>query len=290
MQTQADGPQDRARHGFTNAVVRAFLASNLSVILILLAAAVGVTALMVTPREEDPQIVVPLADVYVSFPGHSAEEVEQLVATPLEKLLFEIDGVEYVYSMSRDEQAVITVRFFVGEDRERSLVKLYKRIDEHIDIVPPGVTGWVVKPVEIDDVPIVTLTLTSATSDAYVLRRVAEEMSRRLSEVENLSRAYVTGGSARTVYVYLDPDRMQAYGVSPIQIHRAIRVTNASGIVGEFAREDKSFRVEAGTAVQTPAELRELVVAVHGDRPVYLKDVCNIIDGPEEVTHYVRHG
>ncbi len=290
MQTQADGPQDRARHGFTNAVVRAFLASNLSIILVLLAAAVGVAALMVTPREEDPQIVVPLADVYVSFPGHSAEEVEQLVATPLEKLLFEIDGVKYVYSMSRDEQAIITVRFFVGEDRERSLVKLYKRIDEHIDIVPPGVTGWVVKPVEIDDVPIVTLTLTSATSDAYVLRRVAEEMSRRLSEVENLSRAYITGGLARTVYVYLDPDRMQAYGVSPIQIHRAIRVTNASGIVGEFAREDKSFRVEAGAAVQTPAELRELVVAVHGDRPVYLKDVCNIVDGPEEATHYVRHG
>ena len=141
MQTQADGPQDRARRGFTNAVVRAFLGSNLSIILVLLAAAVGVTALMVTPREEDPQIVVPLADVYVSFPGHSAAEVEQLVATPLEKLLFEIDGVEYVYSMSRDEQAIVTVRFFVGEDRERSLVKLYKRIDEHIDIVPPGVTG-----------------------------------------------------------------------------------------------------------------------------------------------------
>ncbi len=289
MHGQTDGPQNGAKHGFTNAIVRAFLESNLSIILVLLAAAVGVTALWVTPREEDPQIVVPIADVYVNFPGHSAEEVEQLVATPLEKLLFEIDGVEYVYSMSRDEQAIITVRFYVGEDRERSLVKLYKRIDEHIGVVPPGVTGWVVKPVEINDVPIVTLTLTSATSDAYALRRVAEEMSRRLSEVENLSRAYIVGGLRRTVHVYLDPDRMQAYGVSPIEVRRAIQVTNASGVVGEFAREDRDYRVEAGTAVQSSAEMRDLVVAVHGDRPVYLKDVCKIVDGPEEVVQYVRH-
>ena len=130
--------------GFTNAIVRVFLQSNLSLILLLLAVALGVTALMVTPREEDPQIIVPLADVYVDFPGHSAEEVAQLVATPLEKILYHIDGVEYVYSMSREGQAIITVRFYVGEDRERSLVKLYKRIDEHIDIVPPGVTGWVI--------------------------------------------------------------------------------------------------------------------------------------------------
>ncbi len=290
MQSVGHEPHNGAPHGFTNAIVGAFLRSNLSIILVLLAAAVGVTALLITPREEDPQIIVPLADVYVNFPGYSAEEVEQLVATPLEKLLFEIDGVEYVYSMSRDEQAIITVRFYVGEDRERSLVKLFKRIDENIDIVPPGVTGWVVKPVEIDDVPVVTLTLTSATSDAYTLRRVAEEMSRRLSEVENLSRTYIVGGLSRTVYVYLDPDRMQAFGVSPIEIERAIRVTNTSGIVGGFAREDKTFRVEAGQAVLIPEELRELVVSVHGDRPVFLKDVCNIVDGPEEITQFVRHG
>ena len=147
-------------HTFTDAIVRAFLNSSLSLILILLAVVLGLAALFITPREEDPQIVVPLADVYVNFPGHSAAEVEQLVATPLEKLLYQIDGVEYVYSMSREGQAIITVRYYVGQDRERSLVKLYKRIDENIDLVPPGVTGWVVKPVEIDDAPIVTLTLT----------------------------------------------------------------------------------------------------------------------------------
>ena len=146
-------------HNFTNRIVKIFLESNLSIILILLASLVGLAALGLTPREEDPQIVVPLADVYVNFPGHSAAEVEQLAATPLEKMLYQIDGVEYVYSMSRENQAIITVRYYVGEDRERSLVKLYKKIDENLDLVPPGVTGWVIKPVEIDDVPVVTLTL-----------------------------------------------------------------------------------------------------------------------------------
>ena len=178
--TEHAGVGSMQEHHFTNRIVKIFLESNLSLILILLATILGLAALGLTPREEDPQIVVPLADVYVNFPGHSAAEVEQLVATPLEKILYQIDGVEYVYSMSRENQAIITVRYYVGEDRERSLVKLYKKIDENLDIVPPGVTGWVVKPVEIDDVPVVTLTLASQSADDMTLRRVAEEVAQRL--------------------------------------------------------------------------------------------------------------
>ena len=170
----AGNSNDAASHGFTNAIVHRFLYSNLSVILIVLSLVVGAVALVATPREEDPQIVVPLADVLVSAPGHSAAEVEQLVATPLERLLYQIDGVEYVYSMSREGQAIITVRFFVGEDRERSLVKLFKKINENVDAVPSAVSGWVVKPVEIDDVPIVTLTLSGENADDYTLRRVGQ--------------------------------------------------------------------------------------------------------------------
>jgi len=277
-------------HGFTNKIVRTFLHSNLSLILVLLAAALGAAALFVTPREEDPQIVVPLADVYVNFPGHSAEEVEQLVATPLEKLLYHIDGVEYVYSMSRADQAIITVRFYVGEDRERSLVKLYKRIDEHVDIVPPGVTGWVVKPVEIDDVPIVTLTLTSGTADEYTLRRVGEEVTERLAAVPNVSRAYVVGGAPRVVYVYLDPERLRAYSLSPLEVARAIQVTDVTRTSGDVTRDDRVLRVEAGRAFERVEELNDLVVGVFGDRPVLLKDVATVSDGPEEITNYVRHG
>src|SRR3977135_2780175 len=125
-------------HHFTNKIVKIFLDSNLSLILILLATILGFAALRLTPREEDPQIVVPLADIYVNFPGRTAHEVEQLVATPLERILYQIDGVEYVYSMSRENQAIITVRFYVGQDRERSLVKLFKRLSENNDVIPPG--------------------------------------------------------------------------------------------------------------------------------------------------------
>jgi multidrug efflux pump subunit AcrB len=158
------------RHDILSRIVGVFLDSKLSAMLILFSLLAGGAALLVTPREEDPQIVVPLADVFVSFPGHSAAEVEQLAATPLERILYQIDGVEYVYSMARENQAIITVRFYVGQDRERSLVKLFKKINENLDVVPPGVTGWVVKPVEIDDVPILTLTL--AGTDSHTLRRL----------------------------------------------------------------------------------------------------------------------
>ena len=270
--------------------MKLFLESNLSVILILLASLLGLAALGLTPREEDPQIVVPLADVYVNFPGHSAAEVEKLVATPLEKILYQIDGVEYVYSMSHENQAIITVRYYVGEDRERSLVKLYKKIDENLDIVPPGVAGWVVKPVEIDDVPVVTLTLTSGSSDDMTLRRVAEEVTERLAGVADVSRAYVVGGRPRVVQVLMDPDRMAAHHVSPLELQRAIQAANVRQTAGDFRNMDQLVRVEAGEPFSTARQLRDLVVGVFDGQPVFLKDVASVEDGPEEVANYVRHG
>ena len=277
-------------HGFTNRIVKIFLESNLSLILILLATVVGLAALGLTPREEDPQIVVPLADVFVNFPGHSATEVEQLVTTPLEKILYQIDGVEYVYSMSRENQAVITVRYFVGEDRERSLVKLQKKLDENLDIVPPGVVGWVVKPIEIDDVPIVTLTLTSATSDGTTLRRVAEEVTQRLASMPDVSRAYVVGGQPRVVQVLMDPDRMAAHDVSPLELQRAIQSANVRRTAGEFRAVDQLIQIEAGEPFADARELQDLVVGVFDQAPVFLKDVARVEDGPDEVANYVRHG
>ncbi len=280
----------KPEHHFTNKIVQIFLDSNLSIILIIIAVAVGLVALWVTPREEDPQIVVPLADVFVQFPGRSAAEVEQLVATPLEKILYQIDGVEYVYSMSSRDQAVITVRFFVGEDRERSLVKLFKKMDESLDLAPPGVAGWLVKPVEIDDVPIVTLTLTSSRSDDMTLRRTAEELTERLAAVSNVSRAYVVGGRARSVRVLLDPERMAAYGVSPGEVRRAIAATNLRRHAGETRTNDEVIDIEIGQPFDDARQLNELVVGVFDQRPVFLKDVAAIEDGPEEVWNYVRHG
>jgi multidrug efflux pump subunit AcrB len=275
-------------HDILSGIVRIFLDSNLSVLLILFSLLAGAAALWVTPREEDPQIVVPLADIYVNFPGYSAAEVEQLAATPLEKILYQIDGVEYVYSMSQENRAIITVRFYVGQDRERSLVKLFKKLNENIDTVPPGVTGWVVKPVEIDDVPIVTLTLTG--SDGYTLRRVGEEVAQRLAALPDVSRAYVIGGEARTVRVDLDPVRLQAYSLSPLEVRRALKGANVTLPSGEFTRADTVVQVAAGLAVARPEQLGQLVVGVFKESPVFLRDVAQIRDGPAEVVSYVRHG
>lgn len=271
-------------------IVRIFLESNLSIILIVFSIIVGVAALLITPREEDPQIVVPLADIYVNFPGHSASEVEQLVSSPLERILYQIDGVEYVYSMSKENQAIITVRFYVGQDRERSLVKLFKKMDENRSQVPPGVTGWVMKPVEIDDVPVTTLTLKETDQDTHSLRRIGEEMVERLAEVPQVSRAEIIGGEPRAIRLNIDPERMRGYGISPLEIQRAIQGANVSLPAGELTLGDQVSQVTTAAAIARPEQLNELVVGVADGRPVFLKDVATIEDSSAEITSYVRHG
>ena len=281
----AHGPND-----FLSNIVRIFLESQLSIILIILSLIVGFAALWITPREEDPQIVVPLADIYVNFPGHTAAEVEQLVASPLERMLYQIDGVEYVYSMSRDDSAIITVRFYVGQDRERSLVKLFKKLNENAQAIPSGVSGWVMKPVEIDDVPVVTFAVTGADSNSFALRRIGEELVERLAVVPKVSRAFLVGGQARTISVELDPDRLLAHKLGVTEVKNAVAVSNAASPASTFGRLDKEFQVVVQPNLASAADVENLVVGVFDDRPVFLKDVANVSDGPDEVTDYVRHG
>jgi len=276
------------REGLVQRIVRAFVTGPLSLLLLLVSAAAGAVAVLATPREEEPQIVVPTADVLVSFPGASADEVEKLVATPLEKLLWQVDGVEHVYSISRRDGAVVTVRFFVGEDRERALVRLQSRIEAHRDEVPPGVTGWVVKPVEIDDVPIVTLTLWSPTAGDDVLRRVAEEMAARLDAVPDLSRTEILGGRRREVRVELDPEAIAGYGLSPLEVARALHAADAALAAGAFDRADRRFDVVAGPFVGDRRDAERLLVGAHAGRPVYLREVATVTDGPEEQGGHLR--
>ncbi|MGD8562624.1 MAG: efflux RND transporter permease subunit [Desulfarculaceae bacterium] len=271
-------------------LVRPFLKSQLSVLLIILAGCLGLVAVLVTAREEEPQIVVPLADVFVQAPGASAEEVEKLVSTPLERLLWQIDGVEHVYSISRPGQSVVTVRFYVGEDRERSLVKLHNKIMMNQDQAPPLVTGWVIKPVEIDDVPIVTLTLHSPDHNDHQLRRMAEELLARLAEVPDISRTRVVGGRPREVRVELDPKRLSGYGVTPLQVQRALRGADASLKAGRFSSLNQSYEITSDSFLSDPRQVGQLVVGLHQDRPVYLKDVARILDGPAEAQSYTRIG
>jgi multidrug efflux pump subunit AcrB len=271
-------------------IIESFLRGNLAILLIIISLLAGLVALYVTPREEEPQIVVPLADVMVMYPGGSAEEVEKLVASRLERLLFQIDGVEYVYSMSRPGMAVVTVRFFVGQDREESLIKLYNKIYQNVDRVTPGVTGWVIKPIEIDDVPIVNVAFSGEGVDDHQLYRIAEEAVAKLQHIPNSARISIHGGRKRVAYVYLDPERLAAYGLSAMEVAGAIQISNAQMESGEYEKTNEVIRVEAGPFVKDIQEVRNLLVTLHQGRPVYLRDVAEVKDGPEEVRAYSRIG
>ena len=281
---------DERPRGIIPAIVEKFLGGQLSIILIVAALVLGASAILLTPREEEPQIVVPLADIYVQFPGASVEEVEKLVATPLERLLWQIDGVEHVYSMSRRDMAVVTVRFYVGEDRERSLVKLHNKVSSHQGEAPPGVTGWVIKPIEIDDVPIVTLTLFSKRYDDHVLRRVAEEVRARLDAVKDISRTRLVGGREKEVRVELLPEEMLARGISALEVHRALAAADASLTAGGFDRDNRRIEVVSGPFIESASDVENLVVGVHQGRPVYVRDVARVSAGPEQARHYTRIG
>ena len=274
--------------GFISGIVRPFLTGTPAIILLIISLCLGVGAILVTPREEDPQIVVPLADIFVQAPGASPSEVEKLVATPLEKLLWQIDGVEYVYSISRQGMAIVTVRFFVGEDREESLVKLHNKISMNIDIAPPIVRDWVIKPVEIDDVPIVNLTLYSDRYDDHELRRIGEEVLWRLSRLPNISRTTITGGRPREIRVELFPEQMAGYNISLLQVWNVLHAADASVNAGQIDRQNRHITVSSRSFLTSVADVKNLVVGVHNDRPVYLQDMAVITDGPAEAQSYSR--
>ena len=271
-------------------LIEAFLRGNMAILLMIVSLAAGAAALIATPREEEPQIVVPLADVLIMYPGGSAEEVEKLVSSRLERMLYQIDGVEYVYSMSRPGMAIVTVRFYVGQDREKSLIKLYSKVFQNIDKTTPGITGWVIKPIEIDDVPIVNAALYSPRYDTHQLYRVAEEVVHKLQPIQNTGSITIHGGQRRVIHVYLDPERLSAYGLSPMEIAGALKISNAQAESGSFDQADQSIKVQAGPFLRDADEVKNLMVSLYQNRPVYLRDVARVTDEPEEATVYTRLG
>ena len=269
-------------------IVRKFLESNLSAVFILVSLAAGVIALVATPREEEPQIVVAAANVMVSFPGRNAGDVEQLVSTPLERMLLQIPGVEWVYSRSMPGQSIVTVRFYVGQPLEPSYVKLIRKLNENMDRTAPGAAGWVVKPIDVDDVPVVTFTLTSGSRDDYSLRRMADEIVSRLQSVNNAGLSYVVGGRPRELLIRPSAARLVSYRISALDLSRAIQASNSSVLAGTFDRNDQDVRVQAGQFIADAQDLRNLVVGAWNGRPVYLRDVAEVTDGPGEFQDYVR--
>jgi len=272
--------------GITGQIVESFLVSRLPIIFIIASLLAGAAALIATPREEEPQIVVPMIDVMINFPGASAVEVENLVTINLERKLWEIDGVEYVYSVSRPGAAVVTARFFVGEDREESLLKTHSKIMSYVDHVPPGVTGWVVKPVEIDDAPIVTFALYSDRNSDFELRRIAEEILHRIQRNPDAGRAYIVGGRKRQIRVLLSPERMAARHVSVLEMERRLKAANVNLRAGAMDVLNREIVVDAGPFIRSVEELNQIIVGVHDGRAVFLRDVADVIDGPQEPISY----
>src|SRR5579864_653957 len=273
---------------FAGRIARAFIDSKLTPLLILAALLLGALSVWQTPREEEPQIVVPMLDVFVQMPGASAEEVAQRVSTPMEKLLREVPGVEYVYSISHPGVSLLIVRFYVGTKQEDAVVRTYNKLYSNFDRVAPGVSPPVIKSRSIDDVPIMALTLWGKNYDSYRLRRIAGELEYSLKEIDDVSETQIIGGQPRTVRVVLDTERLAAYGLTPGAVVDRLQQTNTRGQVGSFARDNREFQVEAGLFFSKLDDLRAVVLGTHAGRPVYLRDVAEKLeDGPAEPDNYV---
>ena len=278
--------------GISGKIAKAFIKSKLTPLLVIAALLLGVFAVIVTPREEEPQIVVPMIDVFVSYPGASPKEVEERVTIPMEKLLWEIKGVEYVYSIVKPGSNMTIVRFYVGEKMEDSLVKLYNKLMSNYDIIPPGVSQPMVKPKSIDDVPILSLTLWSKQPQytGYELRRIATGLSGELKKDANVSEFSIIGGQRRQIRVTIDPQRLRAYRLSPFQIMDRLEKANVVIPSGAFPAGNRETIVETGRFLNNAQDVGNLVVHVFNGRPVYLKDVAQIADRPEEAANYVFMG
>jgi multidrug efflux pump subunit AcrB len=275
------------RLGFAGRVARAFIDSKLTQLVIVGSLLLGLFAVLATPREEEPQIVVPFADVFVEMPGAGVKEVEERISIPLEKKLKEIPGVEYVYSISQPGASVAIVRFFVGEDQERSMVKLHDKLSSNFDLIPPGAGQPLVKPRSIDDVPILGLTLWSERADPFTLRRIAAQLDDAVKAVPDVSETRLIGGLRRQFRVTLDRDRLAGFGVTPGSVLAALGEANRELRVGSFARGNREYLVDAGVFVASAQDLGRLVIGVSRGRPVYLTDVASVDDGPEEPREYV---
>ncbi|MHB1188098.1 efflux RND transporter permease subunit [Thiobacillus sp.] len=280
--------------GLSGRIARFFLTSQLTPLIALIAALLGLFAILVTPREEEPQINVTMANVFIPFPGASAKDVEALVATPAEQVLSQIAGIEHIYSVSKPGMAVLTVQYLVGQDRTQALVRLYDTIQANRDWVSPelGVGEPIIKPLGIDDVPIVTVTLWTRdeTRGAYELEQVAHTAEIELKRIAGTREVTTIGGPGRAVRVLMDPDRMAAFGVSAQDVRDALQVSNAAQPSGTLVSNNLEILVQTGTFLTGADDVKQLVVGVAQGRPVYMNDIARVVSGPDQPARYVWHG
>jgi len=278
------------RPGLSGRIAAIFIDSKLTPLIMVGVLVLGLFAVIGTPREEEPQIVVPMADVWLPFPGASAKVVEEQLTKPFERKISEIKGVEYVYSISRPGGALIIVRFYVGQPMEQSLVDLYDKLMSNQDLLPPGAEPFFVKPKDVNDVPIVTLTLSSWRYGEFELHRLAEQVLEESKKVSGTSAGFIVGGRPRELRIQIDPTRLKAYGLTPLQVANVVRGENRALSTGRFDSRNQSLLVETGRFIRSREDLESLVVGVSEQRPVYLRQVAGVTDGPAEATSYVWFG
>jgi multidrug efflux pump subunit AcrB len=278
-----------ARLGASGRIAQAFLDSKLTPLLVLASLLLGTLAVLATPREEEPQIIVPMIDVMAAWPGATAAEVERLVTTPLERSIREIPGVEYVYSTSHPSGALLVVRFYVNWDPERALINVRDKTATVSAALPAGASLVSVIPRSIDDVPILAVTFSSKSHDPMALRRMAAEVEERVRQIPEVAATTLIGGLRREVRVALDPERLASRGLAPAAVFEAIRRSAAALPAGGVGARGSETLVESGEFLRSAEELAAIVLAAPGGRPVHLRDVADISDGAEEPETYVLH-
>jgi multidrug efflux pump subunit AcrB len=278
------------KRGLAGKIAHAFIDSRLTPLVIAASLLLGLFSILQTPREEEPQIVVPMLDVYVGMPGASAQEVEQRVSIPMERLLREVPGVEYLYSTSQPGGALVIVRFYVGIKEEDAIVRTYNKLYANFDRIPPGASQPLIKARSIDDVPVLAVTFWGNNYDSFALRRVAAEVQQSVKQVENVSETTLLGGRRRELKVTLDSQKLAAFHVSPLVITRALETNNQRLQAGSFATGNQEIAVEGGDFLHSADEARRVVVSVQNGHPVHLGDVSDVVDGPEDPADYVYFG
>ncbi|OCC16425.1 Acriflavin resistance protein [Dissulfuribacter thermophilus] len=274
------------RPSFLRWVTSTFVDSKLTPLVIIASLFMGVFAILLTPSEEEPQIVVPMIDVMVSMPGASPKEVEERVINPMEKLIWEIPGVEYVYSTAMPGKALTVVRFYVGEEVEKSLVKVYDKLYSHFDWIPPGCSKPLLKPRSIDDVPIVTLTFWGDGYDAVTLRSIVATLDDEIRAIEGVSETFIKGGLRRQVRIILDPSKLSSLNLDPKDVVEAIKGQNQASLVGAYTEGNYEFNLRLTNFFKNLDEVKKVVIKVVDGRPVYLGEIAEIKDGPEEPRSY----
>ena len=278
-------------HGIAGKLARTFLNSKLTPLFIAASLAVGGFAIAVIPREEEPQILVPMLDITTAMPGASPSEVEQRVTLPIENLVHEISGVEYVYSTSSPGQSLVIVRFLVGTPQEEALIRVYSKLYSSFDRMPPGISQPLIKARSIDDVPILALTLWGEHYNGYQLRAIAAEIQHNFEQIPDVAETTIIGGLPRTMRVLLSTEKLNAYGTSPMAVVERLQAANASVQAGSFATNNEEVRVDAGNIFTRRDDLEAVLVGVVHGRPVYLRDVAGqIVDGPGDPANYVAFG